>query len=476
MLKPYNLKKNYFYFSFLFLGLLFLTYSCKNFEKENDTTFFGGKIKNPKGAYVYFSIGEKIIDSAKINQHNRFLFELDSIKTGLYAFKHGPEFQYLYLEPKDSLLIYLNTWDFDESLIFSGKGSDKNNFLINLFLQQEKIEKKFKQYYHLNETSFSQKIDEERQKLIHQYDELIQLEGEKPSDFFDNLAKAGINYALYSKKEFYPLWHKNANNKNDYPTVSNKFYDYRSTLDYNDKTLFNYRAYTYYLEALLYNLAYNKEKVDSSKSNFSLNFMESVNEILVDKNLKNKYLASGFWGSFKDHLSDKQQKESQDYFFKHCTDDTYLLEAKLAVKQCKQLKNGDKLPELIVLDHNNNKIDIKNIVENKKTVIYFWPKDYTRAEKLLKKLPVYKNKYPEILFVGIERNKTNDEWKEFIISNKLQDKTQFKIDKNCKIYSWFDGDMARTLIVDNNGIVNNSFLFFNDSYNLEKNIHLLKKQ
>ena len=47
--------------------------------------------------------------------------------------------------PTDSVLMYLNTWDFDESLIFSGKGGSKNNFLINLYLQQEKNEKNFKQ-------------------------------------------------------------------------------------------------------------------------------------------------------------------------------------------------------------------------------------------------------------------------------------------------------------------------------------------
>ncbi|MEN8124559.1 MAG: hypothetical protein ABFR32_05455 [Bacteroidota bacterium] len=472
------MKKNYYFYSYflLFLGLLFLTYSCKSYEKENETTFFGGKIKNPKGAYVYFSKDDKIIDSAKINQQNRFSFALDSITTGLYTFKHGVEYQYLYLEPQDSLLIYLNTWDFDESLIFSGKGSVNNNFMINLFLQQEKIEKKFKNYYRLNEEEFSQKVDEEQKNLMLQYNDLIKSQDEELTEFFENLAQAIINYPLYSKKEFYPLWHKDANNKHDNPTVSDRFYDYRKNLNYNDKSLFNLRAYTYYLESLLYNLAYNKQKIDPAQDNFSLNFMTSVNEILVDEKLKNKYLASGFWGSFKDHLTDEQQKESQDYFFKNCTNEVYLAEAKHAIDQCNQLKNGDKLPELVVMDSDNNEVNIHEVVNNKKTVIYFWPKDYGRSEKLMKKIPIYKEKYPEILFIGIERNKTNDAWKEFLTTNKLPNINQYLIDENCKLYSWFDGDMARTLIVDKNGIVNNGFLFFNDTYNLEKNLHLLKKQ
>ena len=35
----------------------------------------------------------------------------------------------------------LNTLDFDESLVFTGEGAKKNNYLINLFLEHEKEEK-----------------------------------------------------------------------------------------------------------------------------------------------------------------------------------------------------------------------------------------------------------------------------------------------------------------------------------------------
>ena len=128
-----NLKKNYLLF-ILSMPLIFLFFGCKSTDNNKNMTFFGGKIKNPKAPYVYLYAGKKVIDSTKLDSNHRFSFLLDSIETGLYTFKHGKEYQYLYLEPKDSLLIYLNTWDFDESLIFSGRGSAKNNYLINLFL------------------------------------------------------------------------------------------------------------------------------------------------------------------------------------------------------------------------------------------------------------------------------------------------------------------------------------------------------
>ena len=120
-------------FTLFFFTLLV---SCNTIE-ENKTTHFGGQIINPKSDKVLLYKGERLLDSAKLNQNNKFLIDLDSLKTGLYKFMHGPEIQYLYLEPKDSLLIRINTWDFDESLVFSGKGAERNNFLINLFLENE---------------------------------------------------------------------------------------------------------------------------------------------------------------------------------------------------------------------------------------------------------------------------------------------------------------------------------------------------
>ena len=44
------------------------------------------------------------------------------------------------------LMLSLNTWNFDESLVFSGIGAERNNILIDCFLQVEKDETTFYQY------------------------------------------------------------------------------------------------------------------------------------------------------------------------------------------------------------------------------------------------------------------------------------------------------------------------------------------
>lgn len=442
---------------------------------EKSTTYFGGKIKNPKQAYVYFLKDEKVIDSTKL-KHNRFLFAFDSIKEGLYTFKNGPEFQYLYLEPKDSLMIYLNTWNFDETIVFSGKGAEKNNFLIEIFLEQEKIEDRFENYYRLDPEAFSKKIEEELKPLQAKYEKMVSKENLHFSERFNKLATVAIYYPFYSRKEYYPLKHRDSRNLYDFPKVSKDFYDFRKDVDLNDASLISYRTYTYYIESFLYNSAYQKGEKDPLTRNFPLHFMEAVNENISNPLIKNKYLVSGFWGSLKENIPKDKLNAIQDYFFKNCKDKSYIAEAENALKQYTKLKKGDTLPELLTIDTEGNKVDLHKILKNKHAVIYFWPEDISKKEAMLKSLHIYKKNFPDVLFVGIERDQNDQKWKEFIASKHLKKDNQFKLSHNCKSYSWFDSEAGRTLIVDNKGVIQNPFLFFSDTYYLNSNLHQLKKQ
>ena len=69
-----------------------------------------------------------------------FNITIDTITSGLYTFYHEPEFQYIIIDENDNLQIRLNTLDFDESLVYTGKGSSKNNFLMDVFLRSENDE------------------------------------------------------------------------------------------------------------------------------------------------------------------------------------------------------------------------------------------------------------------------------------------------------------------------------------------------
>lgn len=468
-----NLKKNYLIY-ILLAPVFLLFFSCNTTKNEKDTTFFGGKVKNPKGPFVYLYSGKEVIDSARLDSNNKFKFLLDSIKLGLYTFKHGLEYQYLYLEPKDSLLIYLNTWDFDESLIFSGRGSAKNNYLISLYLNQEKEEKFFKHKYKLNEENFTKLIDSEIQKQIALYNELLDDEGKKPSSFFDKLAKTGIYYPLYLFKELYPFNHKKHLHLKEFPKLSKDFYSYRSNIDYNDKDMLYYAPYTSFLRIHMYNMAFTEKAKNPKNTNVELSFMKIVKDKIEIESLRNEFLAGSLWRSLSDNrMSDNDFKEIEDFYYTNCSNEEFNNEIKRAIFQKSNLKKGDTLPNIHGLDREGNLIEIKNLTKNSNTIIYFWPSDSSKANLLNTKLHKLKRKYPHILFIGLERNKEGKDWEKFISEKKLGYHNQFTLSKDSECYPLFSGDMDRAIIIDKEGMVNNGFLFFNDNY-FEKHLKNLK--
>jgi hypothetical protein len=466
MSKLIYLKKSYFSQPLALLSLLFLLFSfssCDNTE-EKAYTYFGGKIKNPKHKFVYLTKGKKVLDSAKINDHNKFSFKIDSLELGLYTFKHGAEFQYLYLEPKDSLLLYLNTWDFDESLIFSGKGSAKNNYLINLYLEQEKVEKNFKHNYKLKEAEFSKVIDQGIKKELETYNHFLSNEEEPPSAFFDKLVKTGIYIPFFFYKERYAYNHKKALGLDKTPELSEGFYDYRKLIELNDESLLDYSWNLAFINNFLYNLAHDEKMKDPENRIFELEFMKVVDSRIHVEDFKNSLLAKGVWGSLSNkNLSKEEAEKVYAYFFEHCSDEAYIVELKKSIAQKEKIACGEDFPTLTAYGVDNSEVEINNLIKNSNAVIYFWPTELGRIELLKEKLHYLEKHHPEVVFIGIERNKTDEEWKEFISSKKLPEGSQFKLAKDSESYDWYEGDMARTIIVNNEGKVENGYVFFLDS-------------
>lgn len=478
MLKLFYLKKNYFLLPLnliLSLGVLLITFGCIDNSKKSNITFFGGKIKNPRGEYVYISKNGKYLDTARLDSNNKFHFRLDSIELGLYVFHHGPEVQWLYLEPKDSLLIYLNAWDFDESLIFNGSQASKNNYLIKLWLEQEEFEKKFKPNYGLNQNEFSKIIDDEIERKLIIYHKFIENEGEEPSEFFDKLAKTGIYLPLYSLKEAYASRKKRELKLKTLPTLNEDFYEYRDDININDESLISYWPYRFYIQDYLLNRTSYEYYNNPEKYNWSLNYMKTVTEEITMEATKNKFLEGGLWYCLaSDYLSEDEFKEVSDFFFKNCTDEKMRKKIEKSINQKTQLKHGNPFPQVVALNTKGNEVIINDITKNKDVVIYFWPKDLASVEYLNEKLVKLEKEYPEIIFIGIERNKSNADWLKFINTKKLHKNNQFQITKNSESYGYFEGDMARTIILNEHGNVHNGYLFINN-HNFDNQLKKLNK-
>ena len=59
----------------------------------------------------------EILDSIPLDENASFHISIPNKTSNLYIFKHGIEHQQVFLEPGDSVSVFVNTKDFDESLL-----------------------------------------------------------------------------------------------------------------------------------------------------------------------------------------------------------------------------------------------------------------------------------------------------------------------------------------------------------------------
>ena len=181
------------------LLLLTILLSCKNTEKDAvQTTWISGQIVNPTLDYIIFSRGNEVLDTVKLDSNNFFLYKTDKIKAGLYNFMHS-ETQVFYIEPGDSLLMHINTMDFDESLAYSGRGGEQNNLLMYLYLKNETENNNLPNWYTLSSEEFTHRIDSLKQLKLQEYQDFINRND--VAEDFKNAALANINYDYFIKKE-----------------------------------------------------------------------------------------------------------------------------------------------------------------------------------------------------------------------------------------------------------------------------------
>ena len=440
-------KNNYTYFIIVFFA--FFT-SCKN--NKVSYAYFTGQIANTKEKSIHLLKNNHEIYNTTLNSNNNFFIKIDSVKEGLFSFKHGNEIQYFYLEPKDSLVMRLNTWDFDESLIFSGKGAVKNNYLMHLFLENEKQEKLFYKYYNLNEEDFKHKTDSLLQiKLLSlkQFKE----NNTKTSKKFEDLIFLAIYYPIYTQMEkFADRKQKNGQK------LSASFYSYRKNVKINRKNFTDFYAYRNYVKNYFINKA-NKIAFKKNEKSNSLILLNQINKELQNSDFKDDLLQNATLNCILDENCNFNKKQKAiNIFYNNCKNTKKIQEIKNINNSMQYIQKGNKLPKLTLVDYNGKSFVINKNSLNKNTVIYFWPKERPRILYMLKRLKYLEKKYTDINFIGIDSQLDTYNWKSYLKNNHLNVKNQFKL-KSQNAKNWFCNELPRAILIDKNGFIKNDFSY-----------------
>jgi len=458
---------------FISVILAVLTLSCTSTDQQS-VTYFGGEIINPKSNFVLFLKDDKVIDSLLLDDHNRFLNNYTSLKEGLYTFKHGNEFQYVYIEPTDSILVRLNTWDFDESLVFSGKGAAKNEFLINLFLQNEKEDKEMQQYFNLGELEFQTKIDSLAKEKTLIFNEFSSHEI-NVSEGFKKLTSVAIHFPLYRLKETYPYFYKRAHNLDKFPIISDNFYNYRASINLNEEHLVSFYPYQNYIVSYLYYLSYQLQENDPTKNDITVNILNYTIELIENDDFKNTLLKGIVVNDFlKSGSTCNINEKTLNVFLKNCSNPEYVTQVKKLVNDSKAISNKEPLHNFELQSYNNNNnVTINDIIKGENSVIYFWSTKHLSSDYLVNRIKYLENNYPNILFIGINMHPTSEDITKEPNLKKLDINKQFKLTEDSYAHNYLTSNYPRTIIVNSKGIVKNGFTYL-DSKKLNSELSKLK--
>ncbi len=428
---------------------MLLICGCKE-SINHKKSYFGGKIINPKSNNVILFKNNIALDTFYLNSDDTFLSEIPYINEDLYHFKHGNEHQYVYLEPEDSLLIRLSTWDFDESLVFSGIGAERNNLLIDCFLESEKDKKEFYSHYDLTPSNFRIKVDSTEKIKLDRYNEYV-VSHPKASDKFKNILKIALTYPLYTKVENYPMAHSAKMNDDVYHKIEDDFYKHREQISLNQDSIMNFYAYRDFIVSNLYNKTYSSG-YQISTDEFTSNLLVTIAKEMENENTRNLMLKQTALSYF---FRKSNNLINDDYFKTYLKLSTSTKDKKLInqlLKDIDIIKVGSVLQNFKITDFNETKKSIQPIIKNKNTVLFFWNPDYMSKEFIGKRVDFLLNKHPSLKFICIKiSGNHNHRMKELDINS------QFYLEDDSNANLFLTSKLPRTILINKKGVVVNGY-------------------
>ena len=428
--------------------LLLILIGCNSSsKKEESNTYFGGKIINPKGKFVYITDHDTFVDTIPLKTDNTFLGSYKNFKEGLYYFKHGPEYQYVYIEPKDSILIRLNTWSFDESLVFSGDNAEKNNALIEIFLENEIDEKFFYKNINKGANTFKAKIDSILEIKKNYYEKYTNQYPETSERFLSllNIALTNQSY-LYLEKSAIDNSLKNTPEK-----LNNNYYDYRKNVNRSLDSIMFYYPYNQFVINSFYNDVY-KKGTHKSAEGFTLELLNSINNNFKNEEVRNRLLFNTTVKHFFSETCNYNSQKALYTFFKLSSSIEDKKEIQRLINDTKQVKKGEKLPDFNLIAPTGEILDISKLSKNKKTVIYFKNHNFSSDEFVSGRINYLTKNNPNLNFIIV--NSCDDST---CYTKNVDIKNQLRLTQNSKAKEFLTSKFSRMIIVDEKGVVKNGY-------------------
>ncbi|MBC7438634.1 MAG: hypothetical protein H7250_01440 [Flavobacterium sp.] len=369
-------------------------------------------------------------------------------------------------------MVSINSKDFDQSIVFSGRGEEKNNFLMELYLKNEDDKSKMFSVLDYKIKDFTKNIDSSYNVKEKFY--LAKKEQINWSDDFDLYAKATLDFYNFSKKEIYPMVHEMRTGEKIKQNLPTGFYDYRKKIDFNNIKFINFSPFVKYLTHMLNNIATDDKIVTNSEldKSFEINVrkLNIADTLFKNKKIKNTILNNIAFCYLLEDQNISNNKKFLDKYYEISTDKSQRNEIVKIGNAIQLLKIGNNLPETKLYDQNDNLININDLIK-KKTVLFFWTENLSsHMVAAHKKILDLAKRHPDYQFIAINVDENQEKWKMHLANFNFKNIKEYRAANFEDLKDkWVINKIHRTMIINSNHTINNAFVSLFD-VNFEKQL------
>lgn len=391
----------------IILSLVSLLSCNKKEEMTVDYALFSGKIINKQSdkVIVYGQDFKKVLT---VKEDGTFSDTLRIPRNGKYNFAISPEQSSFHLEKGDQINLTIDTKKFDESIVYTGKSSDKNNYLATSYLMKET----FRDNYKLPPNEFKSKAKKQLEALNTNLKEV-------ENETFKTFAETDNKYSYLSQINEYQGLHSRLNGLDELVELPNDFLNELKniTLD-NEENFKNFDGFKNIVMSTIFKQASQIQTEDSSKA-IPFIILELAKEF-KSQTIKNELVESI---SFYLNADSKNIESLYATIMEISTDDELKKELSAKYNNILKLKKGAVSP--VFVDYENydgNKTSLKDF-KGKYVYIDLWA---TWCKPCIGEIPFlqalekdYHKKKIAFVSISVDKLEAHDAWKEMVAKKEL---------------------------------------------------------
>lgn len=420
--------------------------SCKD-DTEKAATVVSGKITNNRGSEITFKKpnNKEFIETLNVARDGSFIDTL-LIETGIYTFQYGRNRTEIFVEAGNNLTINFDANDFENTLTFSGEGSEISTYLFEKQKTEKKLMGEDNAIYKLDEAAYVSKLKEIKTVL-----EKLVSDSKGISGDFEEKEKRNLNYTYLVRLNNYQIFHSHYANVPGFKT-SDGFLKGVEEIKYDNEEDFLYSAdyrtlVTSYYRRQAADLA-RKDKIDSD-----IAFIKVVGA-LKQPTMKNDLIYERVNYAF---ANSEDLEGLYKQFMASSTNEAHKKEITESYNQFKTVIKGQPSPKFKNYENiAGGKTSLDDLKGNYVFINIWatWSSPNPREMNSIKELETaYKGKNIKFVSISVDRAADHDKWKSVVGENKFAG-IQLFADKDMEssfVKEYFIKTTPRYILIDPSG-------------------------